>query len=54
MHRSNQLKRFGVSMEDELLKPFDRLCAEKGYSNRSEAIRDMVRAQLVEEKLEPG
>jgi CopG family nickel-responsive transcriptional regulator len=54
MRHSNQLKRFGVSMEDELLKPFDQLCAEKGYATRSEAIRDMVRAQLMEEKLEQG
>jgi CopG family nickel-responsive transcriptional regulator len=54
MRRPNKLKRFGVSMEDELLKPFDQLCAEKGYATRSEALRDMVRAQLVEEKLEQG
>ena len=33
---------------------FDQLCAEKGYATRSEAIRDMVRAQLMEEKLEQG
>jgi len=54
MGQSNELKRFGVSMEEELLESFDRLCAEKGYATRSEAIRDMVRAQLVEEKLEQG
>jgi CopG family nickel-responsive transcriptional regulator len=54
MRHTSELKRFGVSMEDELLKPFDRLCAEKGYATRSEAIRDMVRAQLMEEKLEQG
>lgn len=54
MRHTNELKRFGVSMEDELLKPFDQLCAEKGYATRSEAIRDMVRAQLMEERLEQG
>jgi CopG family transcriptional regulator, nickel-responsive regulator len=54
MRHTSELKRFGVSMEDELLKPFDRLCAEKGYATRSEAIRDMVRAQPMEEKLEQG
>jgi metal-responsive CopG/Arc/MetJ family transcriptional regulator len=40
MYRSNQLNRFGVPME-EVLKPFDQLCAQKGYATRFEAIRDM-------------
>jgi CopG family nickel-responsive transcriptional regulator len=44
------LERFGVSMEDELLTSFDRLIARKGYSSRSEAIRDLVRRELVEEE----
>ena len=41
--------RFGVSMEQELLRSFDRLIARKGYDNRSEAVRDIVREKLVEE-----
>ncbi len=41
------LQRFGVSMKEELLGKLDRLVDEKGYSSRSEAIRDMVRQQLV-------
>lgn len=41
------LERFGVSMEDELLTRFDALIAEQGYSSRSEAIRDLVRQELV-------
>lgn len=41
------LKRFGVSMEDDLLARFDELIAGRGYSTRSEAIRDLVRADLV-------
>lgn len=45
--RESALKRFGVSMEDELLARFDNLIREKGYSNRSEAIRDLVRTELV-------
>ena len=44
------LKRFGVSMEDELLRRFDLLCSRKGYASRSEAIRDMVRDDLIEEE----
>ena len=45
-----KLTRFGVSMDEELLEPFDALCAVKGYSNRSEAIRDLIRKALVAEE----
>ena len=51
MPKSDQLIRFGVSMEQGLLKEFDSLCADKGYENRSEAIRDMARNLLMEGKL---
>ncbi|PIZ16899.1 nickel-responsive transcriptional regulator NikR [Candidatus Desantisbacteria bacterium CG_4_10_14_0_8_um_filter_48_22] len=44
------LARFGVSIEDDLLKKFDGLIAKKGYSNRSEAIRDLIRKNLVEKE----
>lgn len=42
------LTRFGISMQTGLLEQFDRLIAQKGYVNRSEAIRDLIRDQLVE------
>jgi CopG family nickel-responsive transcriptional regulator len=42
------LERIGVSLEDELLERFDALIAEKGYVNRSEAIRDLIRDALVQ------
>jgi CopG family nickel-responsive transcriptional regulator len=42
--------RFGVSMDPELLAAFDRLRRQRGYRNRSEAIRDIVRNALVEEE----
>jgi CopG family nickel-responsive transcriptional regulator len=42
------LERIGVSLEDELLGKFDKLIAEKGYVNRSEAIRDLIRDALVQ------
>lgn len=42
------LIRFGVSMDQELLESFDREIVLKGYANRSEAIRDLIRNQLVE------
>jgi CopG family nickel-responsive transcriptional regulator len=44
------LQRFGVSMEGTLLEQFDRLIEAKGYNNRSEAIRDLIRDYLVEEE----
>ncbi len=51
MPKKTELIRFGVSMEKELLSEFDSLCAAKGYENRSEAIRDMARNLLIEDKL---
>ena len=42
--------RFGVSIDPDLLKRFDKIIARKGYSNRSEAIRDLIRENLVEEE----
>ena len=42
------LERVGISLDDELLEQFDRLIAEKGYVNRSEAIRDLIRDSLVQ------
>jgi CopG family nickel-responsive transcriptional regulator len=41
-------------MEESLLRQFDSLCDAKGYSNRSEALRDILRDQLVENELQRG
>ena len=41
------LERFGVSMESDLLERFDKLMWDRGYPSRSEAIRDLVRSELV-------
>ena len=49
-----RLKRFGVSMERSLLGSFDRLLKKKGYTNRSEAIRGLVRRWLVEDEWSKG
>jgi CopG family nickel-responsive transcriptional regulator len=46
--------RFGVSLDESLLKRFDRLIADKAYANRSEAIRDLIRDSLVSEQWEAG
>jgi len=42
--------RFGVAMEKGLLEKFDRLILNRGYANRSEAIRDLVREDLVKKQ----
>lgn len=47
-----ELARFGVSVDSELLERFDELIDSKGYSNRSEAIRDLIRNHLVEHEWE--
>jgi len=47
INRSGQVTRFGVSMDPELLEKFDKLISQKGYANRSEAVRDLVRQHLV-------
>ncbi len=44
--------RFGVSMEEPLLSRFDALVERKGYANRSEAVRDLVRQELLAEEWE--
>jgi len=48
------ITRFGISIDSGLLDSFDRLIAHKGYQNRSEAIRDLIRAAIVEEKTDAG
>ncbi len=45
-------KRFGVSVPSDLMKKFDSRIEEKMYTNRSEAIRDLIRDFLVKEKWE--
>lgn len=45
------MERFTVSLEGELLVEFDRFIERKGYQNRSEAVRDLLRQQLRAESL---
>lgn len=47
----SETTRFGVSISDDLLQRFDELITGKGYQNRSEAIRDLIRNALIEEEL---
>lgn len=43
----SELSRIGVAIESDLLARFDRFIEKQGYSNRSEAFRDLVRDKLV-------
>ena len=45
------IERVGVSLDQELLTLFDALIEKQGYANRSEAIRDLIRARLDQEQL---
>jgi CopG family nickel-responsive transcriptional regulator len=40
------MERFTISLSDELASQFDELLRKKGYQNRSEAVRDLVRTEL--------
>ena len=46
--------RFGVSLDSDLLDRFDTLCDGRGYQNRSEAVRDLIRNALVQQEWEDG
>lgn len=42
------MQRITITVDDELMADLDSLIAMKGYANRSEAIRDLVRASIKE------
>ncbi|MGI8773010.1 MAG: nickel-responsive transcriptional regulator NikR [Acidobacteriaceae bacterium] len=42
-----ELSRTGVSIEQDLLEQFDALIVKRGYKNRSEALRDLIRESLI-------
>jgi CopG family nickel-responsive transcriptional regulator len=48
----SELSRIGVAIDSDLLDKFDRLIAGRGYTNRSEAFRDLIRDELVEQTWE--
>jgi CopG family transcriptional regulator, nickel-responsive regulator len=50
----SELVRFGVSLEKSLLERFDDLIRGKQYINRSEALRDMIRRELVQQEWQGG
>ena len=48
----SELSRIGVAIDSDLLERFDRFIAQRGYGNRSEAFRDLIRDQLAQEAAE--
>lgn len=46
------MERFTISLDDSLAREFDELIAARGYDNRSEAVRDLLRSHL--DKLREG
>lgn len=50
----SKLIRFGVSLDEQLLGAFDTMCERRGCSNRSEALRDLIRKALIEDTWDSG
>jgi CopG family transcriptional regulator, nickel-responsive regulator len=49
-----ELERISLAIEKPLLARFDRWLCKRGLTNRSEAVRDLVRARLVEDESTAG
>lgn len=48
------MQRLTISLDDDLAAAFDNLAQQRGYANRSEAIRDLLRRELSESDLAGG
>lgn len=46
------MERFTISLDEKLAREFDEFIARRGYGNRSEAVRDLLRSQLERERVE--
>ena len=44
------MDRFTISLDPALAEDFDRLIRDRGYTNRSEAVRDMLRRAIEEDR----
>jgi len=49
-----KLVRFGISLDITLLNKFDQHIRDKNYNCRSEALRDLIRQELVEKQWKTG
>ncbi|MDR7543664.1 MAG: nickel-responsive transcriptional regulator NikR [Armatimonadota bacterium] len=52
--QQSALRRFSISMAEDLVAQLDAMVRAKGYRNRSHAVADMVRGQLVDYRAERG
>jgi CopG family nickel-responsive transcriptional regulator len=52
--RKEKVVRFGISITESLLSRYDELISAKGYTQRSEAIRDLIRNFIVEQEWASG
>lgn len=50
----SELARIGVAIDSDLLQKFDALIGDRGYTNRSEAFRDLIREELVRKSWNDG
>ncbi len=48
------MERITISLDADLAAEFDRLITERGYRNRSEAVRDLLRAHLEQARQKRG
>jgi len=48
------MQRITITVDDDLMEDLDALIALKGYANRSEAVRDLVRASMKEAAIASG
>lgn len=46
------MERFTISLDDRLAEQFDAWMAERSYANRSEAVRDLLRAEIGKAQLQ--
>lgn len=46
------MERFTISLSDDLARQFEELLRKRGYQNRSEAVRDMLRSELAAASIE--
>jgi CopG family nickel-responsive transcriptional regulator len=52
MAKQARINRFSVSLPEPLLAELDRRVIRRGYSSRSELVRDLIRERMVEDKWE--
>ena len=54
MTRKDSVVRFGISLPADLADHLDRSVSKRGYKNRSQAITEMLRAQLSDAEISDG